>query len=352
MAWAGAQRKWMGPGLLAALLMGAAAGARSAEPLPQAGPNPASGKIREIAAGATGSIAGRLTDLHSTPLAGATVVVRNAVTEVEARTVTAKNGSYRFDGLAAGEYTLDADSAQLGHGRLEGIYVSGGHEARVQAAMTFEPAEAVRPVELASHESVPAVAQPGAPPTALPALPATAPAKRPDVSASIPAVVAKERPAAVASLPALLNPLQELAQRRAAAETREKPETAAAVVEEPLALETPRNLTLSGRALPARLMPSTTATVLIASLASEPLLTMSMSGHREAAATSSLDGPSVGGVPAVSAAMPSAGQAAPGFVQAPGGRVEEVARQQGPTTPVVATTVSAAELQSLPAAGS
>jgi len=90
------------------------------------------------AAGLGGVITGRLTDLHSAPLDGATVVVRNEATGAEARTTTARNGSYRFTGLDAGEYSLEAESGQLGRGRLEGIFVAAGHEARVQTAMQFE----------------------------------------------------------------------------------------------------------------------------------------------------------------------------------------------------------------------
>ena len=359
----------MGPGLLAALLSGAGAAALAqhvelaAEPVAHAVPNPANGTIREIAAGESGSIAGRLTDLHSAPLAGATVVVRNAATGAETRTVTAKNGSYRVGGLAAGEYTLDAESAQLGHGRLEGIYVAGGYEARVQAAMTFEPV-AAQPVEGSANES--------APPTVLPTLSA----ERPDAAGPAAAALAKARPAPVVSdspvsapkaaataaenPPPALNPLQELAQRRAAGETREQPETATAVVTEPLEAEMPGGMALSGQALPCapRPMPATAAPVLVASVAVEPLLTLSVSGHRELAAVShgaaeaaSLNGLSAGGVLAVSAAVSSAVQAALEFVQAAGGQVGAVSQQQGPAAPVAATTVSAAELQSLPAAG-
>jgi hypothetical protein len=87
---------------------------------------------------ATGSIAGRLTDLMSTPLGGATLVLRNEATGTESRTTTGRNGSYRFTGLAAGDYTLEAESERLGRGRLEGIVVAAGHEARLQTAMEFE----------------------------------------------------------------------------------------------------------------------------------------------------------------------------------------------------------------------
>jgi hypothetical protein len=93
----------------------------------------------------TGALAGRLTDVHSRPLDGATVVLRSESTGAETRTITGKNGSYRFAGLAEGAYTLEAESA-LGRGRLEWIYVSAGAEARVQTAMEFAP-EPVRPVD-------------------------------------------------------------------------------------------------------------------------------------------------------------------------------------------------------------
>jgi hypothetical protein len=86
-----------------------------------------------------GSLSGRLTDLHSKPLQGVTVVVRNQATGAEARTTTAKNGAYHFSALAPGEYTLEAESPQLGRGRVEQIEIGVGAEARVQTAMEFEP---------------------------------------------------------------------------------------------------------------------------------------------------------------------------------------------------------------------
>jgi len=91
------------------------------------------------ASGAGGSLTGKLTDLHSAPLDGATVVVRNQATGAEVRVTTRKNGSFRFAGLEPGAYTVEAESGRLGRGRLEGVVVSAGHEARVQAAMAFEP---------------------------------------------------------------------------------------------------------------------------------------------------------------------------------------------------------------------
>jgi hypothetical protein len=99
-------------------------------------------EVAAVGAGATiggkpGSLSGRLTDLHSVALDGAKVMLRNVATGAEVRTVTQKNGNYRFTGLAAGEYTLAAESESLGEGSLDGIFVSSGSEARVQAAMEF-----------------------------------------------------------------------------------------------------------------------------------------------------------------------------------------------------------------------
>jgi len=93
-----------------------------------------------LAANTGGAIAGRLTDLHSVPLAGVTVVVRNEATGAETRTTTSGNGGYLFVGLDPGQYAVEAQSEQLGRGRLEGIFVAAGHETRVQTAMEFQVA--------------------------------------------------------------------------------------------------------------------------------------------------------------------------------------------------------------------
>ena len=137
----GARGRWMKSLAVAVLLMSAATGllAQSA---------------------ASGSLSGRLTDLHSKPLPGITVVVRNQATGAEARTTTAKNGVYRFNALPPGEYTLEAQSPQLGQGRVEEIEVGAGAEARVQTALEFEPLAA-------SSESARAPVPPERPETAV-----------------------------------------------------------------------------------------------------------------------------------------------------------------------------------------
>jgi len=82
-----------------------------------------------------GTLVGKLTDLNSKPLEGVEVVARNQATGAEARTITGRNGAYRFNGLAPGEYTVEAESPQLGRGQVEDIVVGAGQVARVQTAI-------------------------------------------------------------------------------------------------------------------------------------------------------------------------------------------------------------------------
>jgi len=100
----------------------------------------------------SGSLAGKLTDIHSVPLRGATIVLRNQATGVEARTTTSRDGSYRFTALPAGQYSIEAGNQQLGYGRLKGILVSAGHQARVQAAIQLDrtPSTPIHSVFLAN----------------------------------------------------------------------------------------------------------------------------------------------------------------------------------------------------------
>jgi hypothetical protein len=185
----------------------------------------------ELVAQSGGAITGRLTDLHSAPLDGATVVVRNEATGAEARTTTARNGTYKFIGLDPGEYTLDADSVQLGHGRLEGIFVAAGHQARVQTAMEFELPQP-RPLQVATREI-------------------------PTVNSQV-----------ATSLPA--RPLQQMAltPHRLPQPT---PEAVTPALTAVLAAEAPRTLTMAARPLPApRPSPSPEPPVMTASFLPQP----------------------------------------------------------------------------------
>ncbi len=99
-----------------------------------------------------GALSGKLTDLHSRPIAQTALVLRNATTGIEAAAVTRKDGSYRFIGLAPGEYTLEA-----GPRRVEGIFIASGHESRVQAALPLA-ADAVELATTGSEVRLPAAA--------------------------------------------------------------------------------------------------------------------------------------------------------------------------------------------------
>jgi hypothetical protein len=175
MAEAGNWRTWFAPRVLwlAALWLGAC-GSMCAQTV-VADPAPLQGI--QIQAPPSGSLAGRLTDLQSAPLAGVSVILRNQATGAEVRVVTGKNGGFRLARLEAGEYTLEADEPQLGHGRLEGILVTGGMEARVQAALQFEPpAPELRPTELAEAAAAPSgIAVPRTAATTFPSSPAATP---------------------------------------------------------------------------------------------------------------------------------------------------------------------------------
>lgn len=92
----------------------------------------------------TGSLAGKLTDAHSSPLENMTVTLRNAANGATVQTTTAHGGRYRFSALVQGEYTLTATDPR-GTGQVNGIYVAAGHEAQVQTAIELhlQPLEVV-----------------------------------------------------------------------------------------------------------------------------------------------------------------------------------------------------------------
>lgn len=114
-----------------------------------------------VALGQTsGSLSGRLTSLHSAPMANVTVVVHNQQSGFEARTVTTQNGAYNFQNLPAGLYTLSADDPQLGHGELSDVLVQPDHEARVQAAMSFAPFSGAQPAQDAAQSARGRIEQP------------------------------------------------------------------------------------------------------------------------------------------------------------------------------------------------
>ena len=128
---------------------------------------------------ATGSVSGKLTDLYSRPVGGATLILRNTSSGTETAVTTAKNGSYRATGLPPGEYTLNAASPQLGESNIAGIFVSAGHESRIQVSVEFGrlPAQALTSRNLATATPpLPTTPQPVRPIFPLPASPIPSPA--------------------------------------------------------------------------------------------------------------------------------------------------------------------------------
>jgi len=260
------------------------------------------------AAGLGGVITGRLTDLHSAPLDGATVVVRNEATGAEARTTTARNGSYRFTGLDAGEYSLEAESGQLGRGRLEGIFVAAGHEARVQTAMQFE-ALPPNPIQTASH--------------------------LPIQTESLRSIQAASQAMAVVT-----------------------PVVTATVAAQPL-----QTISLAGQLWPGPVRPELAvkkpavgSPVVTAAIPAEPLQTLALTGQL-LGEERSLALP--GFAPNSLALIEAAGRAAQAAMQFSQlrlrtGRAETLVaarREVDPVTPVVTTTVTGAQLQALPVSG-
>jgi hypothetical protein len=137
---AGWRRKWVHTLALSAALICAAASA--------------------CAQSERGTLSGLLTDLHSLPLEGVSVTARNEASGERAQTTTGKGGSYRFNQLAPGVYTLTAESAALGAGELTGIEVTGGPDQRLTLAMEFDlPVKAREPVENAELQAQRKIAQ-------------------------------------------------------------------------------------------------------------------------------------------------------------------------------------------------
>ena len=324
----------------------------------------------------SGSLAGRLTDLHSAPLAGVSIVLRNQSTGAEVRAITARNGAFRFASLDAGEYMLDADAAQLGHGQLEGILVTGGVESHIQAALNFEPAapvllEATAPAQVAAPPMVaahvplnasvpPAATQPLArllQPQAATVASATPPTPlRPALSTSSPNLVASIASEPLSLLPLAISGASGAIRTSSSAgvpthvlppvspQPLARPQSAAsgATAASPTALPAPSTL-LQARpqthvfSLPPRTAPETqSAPIELALAVAQPNVFPLKSGAAPALAATAVP-PSL-----VQAAMLTPPAVSPTLA---------TAQAPDPVAPAVSTTVSASQLQALPASG-
>ena len=319
----------------------------------------------------SGALAGRLTDLHSSPLAGVSIILRNKSTGVEVRATTARNGVFRFASLDAGEYMLDADAAQLGHGQLEGIFVTGGVESRVQAALNFQPV-APALLEAAAHQPTvaptiataapnasPVSVVPAAPvaPSVTTATPVAPPAPfHPALGTSTPQVIASIDRELLRSLPLAALSAPDAAKISAPpatsslvpppisppVATRSEPPTAGAVAASPSAAPMPSALhqaplqPLAFR-LPARAALETQSAPIELALGSAPPNAFPLK-------------PGTAPPLAATAVPPSLVQAAM-LPSPPAASAVAAAQPSDPVTPAVSTTISASQLQSLPASG-
>jgi hypothetical protein len=326
-----AVRDWIRPGLLAALMASACA------------------IVGAQAVGTGGGIlTGKLTDLHSTPLSGAAVVVRNEQTGAEARGVTGKNGSFRFAGLEPGAYTVEAENGQLGRGRLAGVVVVAGHEAHVQAAMAFEapgahPALTVAgPARSEGGGTTVAGNESAAPKVTIVATtPAAMP--RPAMTASATRTMASEPATDRAG-----NIAQE--KGNAVEPARESPSAESSVPMGAVPAAPLQALAVRGGQLPTydRAIPAAETPVLRASLASEPVASLNLSGLTTVESSVRSNVAALSGSLALSLAAASAAQGA----MPPSSPPARVASAQAdPVTEAVATVISGVQLQALPAAG-
>jgi hypothetical protein len=247
---------------------------------------------------ATGALSGKLTDVHSAPQGGVIVILRNHATGAETRTTTARNGAYRFTGLRAGGYTLEARSPNRGWGELDGIEIAAGHEARVQAAIAFSVPAASAPA-LAGSAPVPSPARAAPAPERRAAAPAL------DLAAVVPPGPARKQPLAV-------HPMAS-----AAAIPLESAEVPVALPTEAIAALRPRPVNLPA-AIPAAVQ-----------VVLKPLSLATAAAAADAAVRSV-------------AAHAGASQ----LQQAGDGQVEAE-----PAAPALTTTVSADQVQALPASG-
>jgi hypothetical protein len=345
-------------------------------------------EMRVVEDGSTGALSGKLTDLHSKPLEGVTVVLRNQATGAEWRSTTAKNGAFRFTGLEPGVYTLKAESPELGRGQVEEIEVDAGREARVRTAMEFEPLSP-SPV-LAAAVPVPAPAAPAPTNVALtparasindshipkPGSPSTGSGQAFDkLKAGSGAPARNDQPLPKPAAP-MSEPSMTLAQGAgekapASGKTTEELPSGAKALSDSIGLTrglkppSPsassssaaqqaggnQQVTAPLKPVVAAPAPAASAPTTVASAPAHASLQASQvpkSGPGAPGGTGAVQTPTHLAALAPAAAPPPA---SPPIVQPPLKPIEAASQQSGPAAPAVNSTISAHELQSLPVSG-
>jgi hypothetical protein len=309
-----------------------------------AAPLLAQSRVRVVRPEGAGSFSGKLTDLHAAPVAGATVILRNDATGAEVRTTTGRNGSYRFAALEPGEYTLVAETAKLGRGKMEGIEVGAGAESRVETAMRFEAVGADGAELLAGNPNRPAAIGPTAP-SPVPPISRLALSRRvPALTETRSEPVASFAPVGLTELPLTAHPVREFeAPAPAAPEMAGMPKT---VAPRPT---NPRNevdglLPVLSAAAPAAVPPRP--------LREFPLIALALPPAAAATVGSELGRVgALGGSPAASELAVEGMGLAMQLSQLPPPRILAAVQQPNPDAAAVTTTMDRAELESLPVTG-
>jgi len=93
------------------------------------------------------SIVGTITDPNGAVIAGATISIFNRETNLSLYTSTADDGTFRFDGVAAGAYEIRVTAPGFAPGPANGIFVQANGETRVDRSLSVGSLEAEVDVE-------------------------------------------------------------------------------------------------------------------------------------------------------------------------------------------------------------
>jgi hypothetical protein len=93
------------------------------------------------------SIVGTITDPNGAVIAGATISIFNRETNLSLYTSTADDGTFRFDGVAAGAYEIRVTAPGFAPSPANGIFVQANGETRVDRSLSVGSLEAEVDVE-------------------------------------------------------------------------------------------------------------------------------------------------------------------------------------------------------------
>ena len=100
------------------------------------------------------SIVGTITDPNGAVIAGASIGIVNSQTNFSLYTSTNDEGTFRFDGLAAGMYSLRVTAPGFAPSENNGIFVEENAETKIDRSLTVASIESEVDVESAQTQSV------------------------------------------------------------------------------------------------------------------------------------------------------------------------------------------------------